>query len=82
VLRDRPAATALLIANLCSALIGGFQLLPVFLQLARRMRPRDVGLLVMFRPAMGATVCARAVIASLCPQLSRHGDSITLRVRV
>jgi hypothetical protein len=51
------------------------------------MRPRDVGLLVMFRPAMGAPwcVCARcvcvtwcvcAVNESLCPQLSRHGDSI------
>jgi hypothetical protein len=40
------------------------------------MRPRDVGLLVMFRPAMGATVCVCAVNESLCPQLSRHGDSI------
>jgi hypothetical protein len=41
------------------------------------MRPRDVGLLVMFRPAMGAArVCVCAVNESLCPQLSRHGDSI------
>ena len=84
ILTDRPAATALLIAIMCSTLIGGFQMLPVFLQLARKMSPGDVGLLVMFRPMMGATVSlilSRTLMNRATPPnrfLCRFGGSVNV----
>ena len=56
VFQDHVSALCIIISNTSSFNIGGFQMIPIYLQLARGMNPGDVGLLVMFRPMMGAAV--------------------------